>query len=169
MWGTLVFIGLTRHRHLTHCSLAFLVIIPALAFLEADMQWYRMSRQHITWADMIGFFTLDGTNDIGLTPGDYRRFYTMLLIHGAALAACIPAAWLLCRLGAQRGLTFVDSRRFALALVALVLVDVVIVRHNDEEMDAEDSSTSWGECRTAPMSQSRCGAQRVIAMAPVTS
>jgi len=70
VWAALVFIVLTRHRHLTHCSLAFLVIVSGLAFLEADMQWYRMSRQHITWADVTGFFTLDVTYDIGLTSRD---------------------------------------------------------------------------------------------------
>jgi len=149
LWGAFVFIGLARHRHLTHCSIAFLVIAWGLAFVEADMQWFRMSRQHITWADMVGFFRLDGANDIGLTSGDYRRFYTMLLIHGAALAACIPAAWFLCRLGVHRWLAWLDKRRVVTVLIGLMLLDVVIVRHNDDELDAEDVSTPWGDLARA--------------------
>src|SRR5262249_17740292 len=47
---------LLRHRWLTHCSLAFLLIMWGMVFLEADMQWYRMSKKHIAWADLIGYF-----------------------------------------------------------------------------------------------------------------
>lgn len=144
-WCAFLYAGLARSRRLTHCSLAFLVIVCAMVFLEADMQWFRMSKQHVTWADIHGFFTIDGMKDIGLNEGDYRRFYTMLFLHGGVLALCIPGSWFARWLGVHRALAFLTRRRTLVILAALIVVDVIIVRHNDEEADVEDCSTPWSE------------------------
>jgi hypothetical protein len=148
-WCALIYAALARSRWLTHCSLAFLIAAWGMVFLEADMQWFRMSRQHITWADIHGFFSIDGINDIGLREADYARFYTMLFIHGGVLALCIPAAWLLCWLGAHRRLEFLVRRRTLTALVILMLADVIIVRHSGEDIDVEDISTPWRDLAQA--------------------
>ena len=73
----------------------------------------------------------------------------MVFIHGAVLALLIPSAWLLRRVGVHRALAFLTWKWTLPILAALILVDVVIVRHNDEEVDAEDISTPWADLAQA--------------------
>jgi hypothetical protein len=171
-WGTLIYFCLTRKRWLTHCTFAFLLLVGGFVFLEADMHWYTFSKRHLGMAEVLGFlYKVDPTNDIGLSAGDFERFYAAIFQHGAVLAGLVLLAsllyWLrgwpplslvarfLSWLGERAPWRWLGSKR-ALALVAgLVLLDVVLVRYWQETKDPEDigdnrrdnapAFSTWGE------------------------
>jgi Sulfatase len=88
-WGTLIFLVLTISPVLTHRSLALLLILLGMIFVEADMRWYQQARKHVSWSEIQAFWMVDGALDLGLRSSDYWNFWMFIAIHAASLVFCL--------------------------------------------------------------------------------
>jgi glucan phosphoethanolaminetransferase (alkaline phosphatase superfamily) len=88
-----------------------LAVWAAVVFVEADMTWYAMSHEHVTWRDMRMFAAESWSDHFGLNPAETRQFAILAGLHLAAIAVIAalsrhPWAWRLpaCRASAVIGL-----------------------------------------------------------------
>src|SRR5206468_3914666 len=69
-WAAIIFLCLTRVSFLTHRRVALFVVLAGLAFFEADMRWFNLSKRHVSLMEIRTFFSLNPAQDLGLRDSD---------------------------------------------------------------------------------------------------
>jgi hypothetical protein len=90
VWGLPLLVAASlpasRDRHRVPRAVVALTIV-GLAFVEADMGWFALSRRHLSVDDITLFMEGDWSRHIGLTGTDLIRFSVKALAHAVAVTA----------------------------------------------------------------------------------
>lgn len=87
-WVGVIFFLLTRLRFLTHRRVAFVVVFLGLVFVEGNMRWFNISKNHVSWTEMQAFLDIDGSQDLGLGGAAYEEIAWQFGYHVLFLALC---------------------------------------------------------------------------------
>jgi Sulfatase len=149
VWGLLVYLAALRFPRVLNRGVLALLTLLCLVFVETDMQWYQMSKQHITGPDIKAFFSLDPELDLGLRDSDYWRFAGLIAAHALCIGFLCLVALRVARNRFFQGLTRIRRGPLALTLICLTAADLAAVRYFGSDVNEEDGYNQWRELARA--------------------
>jgi Sulfatase len=145
-WGWFAYVVARRFPRLCNRAVLMVLFFVFTAAAELDMNWFIMSRSHLTFADASAFLA-GSPDDMGMDGSEIMRFVMLLVRHAVAIGVLwlvsIPVAHYLfkLRLLARAG---VGWRKLGLVLGLLVLVDSVWIGYCSRHDRGQYNPSQWG-------------------------
>ncbi len=120
-----------------------LCMFITLLIVDLDMRWQNMSQAHATLSDVQIFLTEDWRNHFGIRSADVLRFGGMAAMHAGVCVFVLLLSWPLSRTREFSWICRIGFKRFAAAVVLLVLIDGGIVVHYAEKDMENNRPSQW--------------------------